>query len=100
MTEELERRLSLLIAIQRVAHRDALKELEEEIQSDRVSREILLRTQSWIDAGQLKSVVMSRTKASKPTIERRAAELVSQGVLERTGAGAHVRYRSTGLVAA
>jgi DNA-binding IclR family transcriptional regulator len=55
-------------------------------------------TSDWVAAGKLKSSVISKTKQSKPTVERRIASLVEQGALERRGAGSASSYRSTGLI--
>lgn len=100
MSAELERKLDLLIALQRVAHREELEALRETLLQDKVSREILRATGDSIDAGALKKQVMRRASASKPTVERRIAELVGLGAIQRSGSGAHVQYVNAGLISA
>jgi Fic family protein len=94
----LEAKLDLLIALLRVAHREPLEQRRAEVLSDPAARAILrAAARGWIDAGTLKSTAAKSGEVSKPTAERRIAELVADGVLRRAGAGPHVRYRSSGL---
>ena len=87
-----------MISLLRISYRDPIEAAREELLSDRVKKEILTASRrGWIDAGALKKVAMAKSKASKPTVERRIAELLELGALERTGAGGHVTYRSTSL---
>jgi Fic family protein len=95
----LEAKLDLLIGLLRLAYREPLEQRRSEVLSDAASRAILQSAaRDWVDAGTLKSTVTNGAKVSKPTVERRIAELVADGVLRREGAGAHVRYRSSGLI--
>lgn len=95
----LEAKLDLLIALLRVAHRGPIEERRAEVLSDPPTRAILqAAARGWIDAGALKAKAVKSGKVSKPTAERRIAELVADGVLRREGAGPHVRYRSSGLI--
>jgi hypothetical protein len=95
----LEAKLDLMIALLRVAHREPLAERRSEILSDPTADAILRATaRGWVDAGALKLAATEGGRVSRPTAERRIAELVADGVLRRAGAGAHVRYRSSGLI--
>jgi hypothetical protein len=97
--DNLEAKLDLLIGLLRLAYREPLEQRRTDILSDPASKAILqLAARDWVDAGELKSVAAKRAKVSKPTVERRIAELVGDGVLRRAGAGAHVSYRSSGLI--
>lgn len=94
----IEGKLDLLISLLRIAYREPIEAAREELLSDRLKREILVAARrDWIDSGALKKVAMAKSKASKPTVERRIAELFELGALERTGAGGHVAYRGTAL---
>jgi hypothetical protein len=96
--DTLEAKLDLLIALLRIAYREPLAAEREAILSDPVN-EALLATlaKGPLDAGELKSRAAARARASKPTIERRIADLALRGALKRSGSGAQVSYRSTGL---
>lgn len=94
----LEDKLDLLIGLLRIAYREPLEEQREAILADEVSKAALLAAKNWIEAGDLKRIAARKGKVSKPTAERRIAELVTAGVLRRAGGGGHVRYRATGLV--
>jgi hypothetical protein len=95
----LEAKLDLLIGLLRVAYREPLEKRRTEVLSDPAARAILqAAARGWVDAGTLKSMAAKGGKVSRPTAERRIAELVADGVLRRAGAGPHVRYRSSGLI--
>jgi hypothetical protein len=96
--EDLVERLDRIAAILRLANRAEIDGARTAIRSDKVNAEILDLTSDWVAAGKLKSSVISKTKQSKPTVERRIASLVEQGALERRGAGSASSYRSTGLI--
>jgi hypothetical protein len=93
-----EAKLDLLISLLRIAYRDPVVQERDRVMADKVSKAILVVSRrDWIEAGQLKRLAAASGKASKPTVERRIAELVDLGALDRSGAGAHVRYRATAL---
>lgn len=94
----IEAKLDVLIAIQRAAHAETLEQLAESMRREPVARAILRATRSWTSAGEIKRVVSTRARASKPTIERRVADLLERGLLVRRGSGPTVEYRSSGLV--
>jgi Fic family protein len=97
-SRRLESKLDLLISLLRIAHREPIEAARDHVLSDKVNGAVLqVARRGWIEAGELKKVTASKTKTSKPTIERRIAELVELGALERAGAGGHVRYRATSL---
>jgi Fic family protein len=94
----LEAKLDLLIALLRIAYREPIDQERERVMADKVSSAVLAASRrEWIEAGELKRLAVAKGKTSKPTVERRIAELVDLGALDRSGAGAHVRYRATTL---
>jgi hypothetical protein len=94
----LEAKLDLLISLLRIAYHEPIAQERERVMADKVSSAVLAASQrEWIEAGELKRLAAAKGKASKPTVERRIAELVDLGALNRNGAGAHVRYRATAL---
>ena len=94
-----EAKLDLLIGLLCLAYREPLEQRRIEVLSDPASRAILQgAARDWADAGALKSTAGRGASVSKPTVERRITELVADGALRRQGAGAHVRYRSSGLI--
>jgi hypothetical protein len=90
--------LKRIIAILKLAHRDALAEARVSVLADKGNAAILDVAADWTPAGKLKTAVMKRTKQSKPTVERRIAKLLDDGILEKQGGGSTTAYRSTGLV--
>lgn len=96
--ERLEAKLDLLISLQRIAHRESILVVREEVLSDKVNAALMQSARrGWKEAGELKSLAAKSSGASKPTVERRIAELVELGALERLGSGAAVSYRATSL---
>jgi hypothetical protein len=96
--DELNERLDKIAAILKLAHRVEIDGARTAIGADKVNAQILDMTADWVAAGKLKTDVISTTKQSKPTVERRIASLVEQGAVERRGAGPASSYRSTGLI--
>lgn len=83
--DALERRLDLRIALTRLSVCDALASAD--LRADPVSAAILANAGRFDSAGQLKSAVMRQTGQSKPTVERRIADMVAAGVIARRGSG-------------
>jgi hypothetical protein len=96
-SEEIGRKLDLLIALTRVGVRDQLERERRRLEEDRVSAAILLNSQDWISAGELKDAVARTTRQSEATVKRRVAELVARGALLKRGATRTMSYRSSGL---
>jgi DNA-binding FadR family transcriptional regulator len=95
---EVVARLDTIIAILKLANRDAIAAARTEILSDRVNREILDRTSKWAGSGSLQTAVAKKSGASTRTVRERIAELADQGLLERRGGGPATEYRSTGVI--
>ncbi len=96
----LEKKLDLLISLLRIAHQEPIEAERDRVLSDRVNKAVLeAARRDWIDAGKLKLLVAKRARTSQPTIERRIADLVELGALDRRGAGGAVSYRATPLFA-
>ena len=96
--EDIARRLDTIIAILRLAHREAIEAARVTIREDEVSSAILDQTASWVQAGKLTEAVKSKTNQSRQTINRRINELLAMDALEKQGAGRLTEYRSTGLI--
>jgi Fic family protein len=96
--DDLARRLDTIIAILQLAHRDEIESARSTIRGDKVKAAILDGTKTWTPAGTLTSAVKAKTKQSSATINRRIAELLATGVLEKQGGGPATEYRSTGLI--
>lgn len=97
--EEMVKRLDTIIAIMQLAFKDRIDVARQQIMADTVAAEILkIAANDWVEAGDLKSQVALETKQSVRTVERRISALLAQRVLDQTGSGPRVRYRSTGLI--
>jgi Fic family protein len=94
----LEEKLDLLISLLRIAHREPLQSEHDAVLTDPISKAILDESGGWVSAGELQKAVAQKAKTSVPTVKRRIAELVERGLLKRVGGGAHVEYRTTGLI--
>jgi Fic family protein len=92
------RRLDRLIGVLELAYREELQKAREGIRSDKANAEILDRTVEATSAGMLSKAVQQQTGQSPKTVQRRIADLVEMGALERIGSGSNVAYRATGLV--
>jgi Fic family protein len=92
------RRLDRLISVFELAHRDELEKARADIRADETNVEILERAAEQVAAGVLGEAVRKKTGQSPKTVQRRIADLVEIGALERIGAGGKVAYRATGLV--
>lgn len=97
-TDEVVRRLDTLISIMRLAYSDQIDAARSAIREDPVNAAVLDAARDWVAAGALKDAAMKKSEQSKPTVERRIAALVEQGVLDKRGAGGSVSYRATGLI--
>lgn len=92
-------KLDTIIAIMQLAFKTNIDSARSEIMADPVSASILANTAGgWVEAGVLRTQVAEETKKSARTIQMRVASLLSQRVLEQSGAGPKTRYRSTGLL--
>jgi hypothetical protein len=91
-------RLDTVIAILRLAFRDAFDKARQEMLADPVAAALLGAATEWVDAGTLQERASTTTKQSKRTVQRRIAGLLSEGFLEQTGSGPSIRYRNTKLI--
>jgi Fic family protein len=98
MTEEVNKRLDTIIAILQLAHREQIENARTAIRADKVNAAILDAAKKETPAGKLIAAVKLKTKQSRPTITRRIADLIEEGVLEKSGGGPTTAYRATGLV--
>jgi hypothetical protein len=95
--DDLGQKLDLLIALTRMGVREQLDRDRKAIEGEPVSLALLQQADDWVAAGQLKATVRDLTKQSGRTVERRIAELISRGAMQRRGSGGSISYRSTGL---
>jgi len=91
-------RLDTLIAITRLTNGERIAEAGTVIRSDKVNDAILGLTGNWTPAGKLTAAVIKKTGQSRPTVARRVATLIEQGLLSKRGGGSSIEYRSTGLI--
>ncbi|MGH2837902.1 MAG: hypothetical protein ACRDJY_06085 [Thermoleophilaceae bacterium] len=91
-------RLDRLIGILELAHREEIEKSRQAIRSDKTYAAILALTAKEAPAGKLSKAVQQETTQSPKTVQRRIADLIEIGALERIGAGGNVKYRATGLV--
>jgi Fic family protein len=96
--QDIVSRLDRLIGILELAHRDDIQRAREAIRSDKTYAAVLALTANETPAGKLSKAVQQKTKQSPKTVQRRIADLIELGALERIGAGGSVKYKATGLV--
>jgi hypothetical protein len=96
--EDVVQRLDTVIAVLKLAHREELQSARAAIRADEVNAAILDRATDWTPAGKLMTVVRQKTKQSRPTVSRRIAALIADGLLQKSGGGTSLKYRATGVV--
>jgi predicted HTH transcriptional regulator len=98
--EDILNRLDTIISLLKLAHRERLAEVREELAADDVSAAILEATagDQPVSAGSLKNKVMKATGESESTVKRRIAGLVAMDALSKQGGGPTTAYKSTGLI--
>lgn len=95
--DDLGQKLDLLIALTRIGVREQLELDRRVIEQEPVSLALLQHAEDRVAAGQLKATVKDLTNQSGRTVERRIAQLISRGAMQRRGSGGSISYRSTGL---
>lgn len=96
--EELGRKLDTLIAVTKLAHRDALARTRDDVRSDKVNAAILDATTDWKSSGKMQSAVAKKTKSSTRTVRERISDLIDMGALDRRGGGPTTEYKTSGLI--
>lgn len=97
--EDIVDRLDTVIAVFKLAHRDQIDDARAVIRADKVKAAILDHAaDDWVPAGELNAAVVKETKQSGSTVKRRVAELLSDGVLKKSGSGPTIAYKATGLI--
>jgi len=95
---EVVRRLDAVIAILKIANKEALEEVRAKAQADEVTAAILDATEEdFVSSGELKRQVAAKTNQSERTVLRRIGDLLAMGLLERRSSGP-AAYRSTGIL--
>lgn len=97
LLNEISRKLSQLIILTKLSNSKVIENTKKEIREDKVSRTILDLADGSLSSSQLKEKVMAQTKVSKPTVERRIAELVEKGALTFVRKGKEICYENSGL---
>lgn len=96
--EDVIERLDTMISILRLAHQSEIDIARQKILAEDGNAEILdLAAANFVAAGELKAKVGKKTKQSAKTVQRRIADLVAIGALEKRTSGS-AAYRSTGLI--
>lgn len=98
--EDIINRLDTIISLLKLAHREPLAIVRQELAGDDVSAAILEATagDQPVSAGVLKSKAIKATGESESTVKRRIAALVAMGALAKQGGGHTTAYKSTGLI--
>lgn len=97
--DSIANQLDTIIALLKLAHRDTLAGIRNELLDDDASKTLLEKTENGaIDAGTLKKEVAKASGESERTVQRRIADLVAMGALAKEGAGPTTTYKSTGLI--
>jgi hypothetical protein len=98
MTNDVERVLSQIAAILRIAHADKISELRATVRSHPVDAAILDTAIDWTPAGKLSTTVAKNTGQSERNVRNRVSDLIALGALEKQGASKATAYRATGLL--
>lgn len=96
--QDILRRLDRLIGILELAHREDIESSREAIRSNKTYAAVLALTTTEAPAGKLTKAVQQKTGESLKTVQRRIADLIEIGALERTGVGGNTKYQATGMV--
>jgi len=95
--KEISRKLSQLIFLTKLSNLGLIEETKQKIKEDQVLRTILDIADGSLSSSDFKQKVMTLTKVSEATVERRMAWLVKRGALTPTRTGNEVFYENSGL---
>lgn len=95
---DLSTRLDLLIALTKLANRDDIRKLRDDIEKDSVLAKALELADASLPSSDFKSKIMESTGASEATVKRRIADLVDLGVLRARRKGREVFYENSALL--
>jgi len=90
-------RLDQLIVLLKLANRDVIKKVKEEIMKDPVSRKILELADGTREYTTLAKEVAKITDKSERTVKARISELSELGAIRGRRKGIKVYYETTGL---
>ena len=91
-------RLDELIAITKLANRNAIENLRQELEKDPVSVKALKLADGSMPAGEFRAKIVAETGVSDVTVQRRIASLVDLGVLNIQHKGGRSYYELSGLI--
>lgn len=97
LLKEISRKLSQLIFLTKLSNLKLIEQTKQRMGEDRVSQTILDTADGSLSSSDLKQKILTLTKVSKPTVERRMAWLAERGALIRTRKGNEVFYENSGL---
>ena len=95
--DQLVRRLDTVIAILKLAHRDAIENVSAKIRSDKAYAAILDASKDWTSAAKVQAAAAMNGSA-RSTTSKKIAELIELGLLEKRGGGPTTAYKASGLV--
>jgi metallophosphoesterase superfamily enzyme len=96
--ERIVRQLDHITFLLSLAFRDQISAAQQDVLTDPVAAAVLEAVaEDWVAAGDLKRQVAASTKQSERSVSRRLTQLVADGWIELSGAGANVKYRSRGI---
>jgi DNA-binding HxlR family transcriptional regulator len=97
--QELADKLDTIIGLLNLAFAEPVQRARADVLLDPVNAAVIEALgQNSTDAGALQAAVKATTGQSERTIVRRVSELVAQGMVVRSGTGAKVQYRLSGLM--
>jgi hypothetical protein len=98
LNDEVLQKLDRIIAILQIVHKDEIDRARGDITADKVDAAILKAAAKATPAGQLVKSVQTKTKQTKRSVQRHVADLIEQGLLEKSGGGSATAYKATGLI--
>ena len=98
-TKDIVNRLDLLIALWKLANREELSKIKNEIEKDDISKRILeLTSEDDLGYSELAENVAKLTNKGKSTVELRIIRLAGLKVLNKKRAGKKVLYSNSGIL--
>jgi DNA-binding transcriptional ArsR family regulator len=99
MDQDLAERLDTIIGLLNLAFAEPIERARAAVLADPVKAAVIDALGSApMDAGPLQAAVKAATGQSERTVVRRVSDLVAQGMVVRSGTGARVQYRLSGLM--
>jgi len=98
LLEEISQKLNQLVSLFKLANRDIIRKVKEEIDKDPVSTKVLELSDGTLSAVPFKQKIANETNVSEKTVERRVSELIEMGALVTIKKGKEIFYQNSGLL--